>query len=389
MSINVETNKISSAKTVKKPVSVPQQQTKCTAFKGTQAKKEEGMSSEDKLLLTLGGLALAGIGIYLACKKGNNNTIKKAANTISETAGNSSPKMEDTAAKTMKEAAETLPKNDTPKISKVPEVLTPKTPTSAETIDAAAQLPSKTAAADTTITKPISKNTIQQSSASLENSAAAESKINASVSGNSIQKAESTVSEAINPAATEIQPQSEKITKIIKFRDKESGEIKDAVVTFSKLDWGKELVTVECNGKLMASGKITPDYLSQFDKDFLDMGIGQIGAIKKLGNCTYIDLMESRRRGGGTIFHKAVVERSKELGFEGRVALEAAWASPPFHYTCGFRDLNDDGTTSRIKEIEKIIEEYKKTRQRIKQQFRSYNMFLTEEMANKLLNMPL
>lgn len=66
----------------------------------------------------------------------------------------------------------------------------------------------------------------------------------------------------------------------------------------------------------------------------------------------YIDMMEntSGYKGVGNRLHQLAVERSMELGFSGRVQIEASWNSHGFHYKNGFRALNDD-TNSNIQAI--------------------------------------
>ena len=83
------------------PVVAAPRQTTSIAIENNQEKKTEGVSSDNKLLLTLGGLAIAGIGIYIACRKGNASTANKAATTAAGSVGDSVPKAETVMPKTV------------------------------------------------------------------------------------------------------------------------------------------------------------------------------------------------------------------------------------------------------------------------------------------------
>ena len=162
-----------------------------------------------------------------------------------------------------------------------------------------------------------------------------------------------------------------------------SGETKEAIIKFVK-QGANERVSVSLGDNVVATGEITPHYLSQL----ADTGSFYCEKIKEFGDCVYIKMMRSYEQGGGTLFHKAIAERSRELGLKGKVALDAAWTSHPFHLKSGFVPLVDDAHSKFvIKTIEQDLAEA--GGKRIDSTWiGGWNMILTPENAKKLLTKP-
>ena len=161
----------------------------------------------------------------------------------------------------------------------------------------------------------------------------------------------------------------------------------EAIVKFKETKLNTEHVTVMSGDNIIAQGDIKTDFLSFYDKEYLDLGIGTPGELQKIGNCIYIDLMESFQPGGGTIFHKAIAQRSIDIGFNGRVALDAAWSSHPFHLKSGFVPLFEDKKPIADSIYKKLADA---KGQRIDTNWvGAMDMILTPEMAQILLNKPI
>lgn len=115
--------------------------------------------------------------------------------------------------------------------------------------------------------------------------------------------------------------------------DKTTGKTQDAVLRFDKTEFG-ERITLEVDGKPCGYTKIAVvepgSEVYQFNpaKNYVNDG------------AVCVELMESHIPGGGTRLHQAAVLRSQELGYGGRVVLDAAWNSHGFHYKSGFRPVS-------------------------------------------------
>ena len=170
--------------------------------------------------------------------------------------------------------------------------------------------------------------------------------------------------------------------KNIPFRDKDTGMIKEAIVSFIKSDNNTEDIIISVDDECVASGTICKDILMTCDEL-------NNNKIKCKPNCLYIRIMHSYKERMGTVFHKAVAQRSKDHGFDGRVMLISAWASAPFHYSCGYRELGYNGTTKDIPEVENLIKKSKESGKRIEGNCGCYELYLTKEKAQELLDRPI
>ena len=171
----------------------------------------------------------------------------------------------------------------------------------------------------------------------------------------------------------------------IKYKDKLTGQLSEVIAKFSSAKSG-ERVSIQIPGKTgLVYADIKPDYLNcLFSTEY---GIGK-DLIDRGGNCIWIEYMRSDIAGGGTLLHKAIAKRSMDLGYNGRVALDAAWCSHPFHYKCGFRPLCADPKIYRYNEeiLNHIIAEAEKTGQRITDKdFGIMSLFLSEQKAQELI----
>ena len=112
--------------------------------------------------------------------------------------------------------------------------------------------------------------------------------------------------------------------------DKATGQTKEATLVYKKQEFTEKIelyIDGECRGYTTIKNIKPGDEVYQFSPaaDYMKDG------------AVYVDLMESSYSGAGTKLHQAAVLRSQELGYGGRVALDAAWNSHSFHYSSGFR----------------------------------------------------
>ena len=145
---------------------------------------------------------------------------------------------------------------------------------------------------------------------------------------------------------------AKKGTQLVKTKvfDKVTGEIKDAVFKIKKIGL-MEQIFLKVDGKYYGDIElkyITPD-LAKKDTVLQMRDYAKDGAVN-------IKWMESKCPGAGTMLHQAAVLRSQELGYSGRVTLEAKYNSHCFHYKSGFRPVGDDADRQTAKILEAIKE---------------------------------
>ncbi len=79
----------------------------------------------------------------------------------------------------------------------------------------------------------------------------------------------------------------------------------------------------------------------------------------------YIDYMESYKSGAGTQLHKIIAQRSLDLGYNGRVGLDADFNAHCFHYKCGFRPYDGEElghiNTEEANRLTTLLKEAEKT----------------------------
>jgi len=131
--------------------------------------------------------------------------------------------------------------------------------------------------------------------------------------------------------------------------NRSNGKLVDAIVTKQTNSYGHETYKIFVDGQEVGSAKIK---LLETVADFESEGIiksspkavyGTGKDLPKFQSKVYVDLMEAHGNGAyhgiGTKLHQIAIERSNELGFGGRVELDAAWNSHGFHYNTGFRPM--------------------------------------------------
>ncbi|MBO6087737.1 hypothetical protein J6P92_05250 [bacterium] len=109
----------------------------------------------------------------------------------------------------------------------------------------------------------------------------------------------------------------------------------------------------------------------------------------------YIDYMESYKPGAGTQIHKIIAQRSLDLGYSGRIGLDADFNAHCFHYKCGFRPYNsmELGHIDQKKSVRlaNLLEEAEKVGKRVESPMEirggRYTMMLPEENLEKLFAM--
>jgi len=162
--------------------------------------------------------------------------------------------------------------------------------------------------------------------------------------------------------------EGEKIKMTLDFTDA-TGKTKQANVIFSFIKHtGQEQVIVKIpDKKATIYAQINPKYAN----------------IKNGKDYVFIENMYSESfKGGGTLLHQAIAKRSKDLGYKGRVMLDAAWNSHLFHYKSGFRPANK----SQLEELEELAQRAAEKGKRIRTDYLgSMTLFLTPRKAAKLM----
>lgn len=109
----------------------------------------------------------------------------------------------------------------------------------------------------------------------------------------------------------------------------------------------------------------------------------------------YIDYMESYKPGAGTQLHKIIAQRSIDLGYGGRVGLDADFNAHCFHYKCGFRPYSSMKighiNQAEADRLANILKEAEKAGKRVESPMGirggRYTMMLPEENLDNLFAM--